>query len=89
MPADEPAGTAAGPEIEIFSGPGCTYCAQSRELLDSKGLVYVEYDVADPVHMAEYVRRMPRQRSIPQVFIGGEHIGSYEDLKMLLEQGGP
>lgn len=84
MPADPtPVNATPSPEIEMFSGPGCAYCAQSRALLDGKGLSYTEYDIADPTHMAEYQRRLPRERSLPQIFIRGEHIGSFEDLRDL------
>ena len=73
--------------IEMFSGPGCAYCAQTRALLEARGLPYVEYDTADPVHREEYSRRLPRSRSIPQLFINGKHIGSWEDLQVLDQDG--
>ncbi len=71
----------------MFSGPGCAHCAQSRQLLDAKRLTYVEYDVSDPRHMAEYSARLPRTSSLPQIFIDGDHIGSFEDLQLLADSG--
>jgi glutaredoxin 3 len=71
----------------MFTGPGCTDCAQTRVLLETKGLSYVEYDVSEPEHLAEYGRRLPRERSVPQVFIDGTHIGSFEDLQLLADAG--
>ena len=68
----------------MFSGPGCTYCAQSRALLQGHGLSFVEYDVSDP---AEYRKRLPRASSIPQILIDGEHIGSFEDLQLMADRG--
>ena len=78
---------ASAPEIEMFSGPGCTYCAQSRALLQGHGLSFVEYDVSDPADLAEYRKRLPRASSIPQIFIDGEHIGSFEDLQLMADRG--
>jgi len=75
--------TGPAPKIEMFSGPGCAYCAATRALLEARGLEYVEYDISQPDHMEEYARRLPRSRSIPQLFIGGTHIGSFEDLQIL------
>lgn len=72
----------------MFSGPGCAYCAQSRQLLEAKGLGYVEYDVSDPRHMQEYRARLPRTSSLPQIFIDGTHIGSFEDLQLLADSDG-
>ena len=32
-------------------------------------------------------RRLPRVRSLSQIFVGGEHIGGYEDLQRLEDTG--
>lgn len=74
--------------IEIFSAPDCGYCRQAKELLDRKGLVYEDLDIAsDPACREELRRRLPRAKAIPQIFIDGNHIGGYEDL-CLLDRGG-
>ncbi len=68
-------------KIEIYSGPGCSYCEAAKLLLDQKGVAYVDYDiVANPEHREELLRRLPRSRAIPQIFINGEHVGGYDDL---------
>ncbi len=74
--------------IEIFSAPDCGYCRRAKELLDGKGLAYQELDIAaDPAQLEELLRRLPRSKAIPQIFIDGEHIGGYEDLCLLDERG--
>ncbi|MDJ0970425.1 MAG: glutaredoxin domain-containing protein [Kiloniellales bacterium] len=74
--------------IEIFSAPNCGYCLRAKELLDGKGLAYQELDIAaDPAQLEELLRRLPRSKAIPQIFIDGEHIGGYEDLCLLDERG--
>lgn len=74
--------------IEIFSGPKCGYCARAKAILDGKGLAYDDYDISgDAGQREELLRRLPRVRSIPQIFIAGEHIGGYEDLCRLAESG--
>lgn len=75
-------------KIEIFSGPRCAYCAQAKELLDSKGLAYEDFDISgDSDHKEELLKRLPRARTIPQIFVAGEHIGGCEDLRLLDESG--
>jgi glutaredoxin 3 len=71
-------------DIEIFTGPNCAYCTAAKKLLEDRRLAYVERDVGDPAVMAEFRDRLPRQKSLPQIFIDGEHIGSYEDLRLRL-----
>ncbi len=71
--------------IEIFTGPGCGYCNAAKTLLRRHNLPFNERDVSDPATLQEFRDRLPRVKSIPQVFIDGEHIGGYEDLKLKLE----
>ena len=71
-------------EIEIFTGPGCGYCEVAKALLKRRGLAFTERDVSDPAVRAEFAERLPRVRSIPQVFIDGAHLGGFEDLERRL-----
>lgn len=75
------------PRVEMFSGPGCAYCARTRELLTARGLDFVEYDISESGQLDEFTRRLPRTKSIPQIFIDGQHIGSWEDLQILDADG--
>jgi len=75
-------------KIEVFSGPSCGYCANAKALLEGKGLAYLDRDISlHPKHRVELLRRLPRARTIPQIFIAGEHIGGSEDLRLLDESG--
>ncbi len=76
------------PFIEIFSGPQCSYCAKAKALLQQRGLAYQEYDVAATAeNLQEFQRRLPRVKSIPQIFIDHEYIGSYDDLVLMAANG--
>ena len=70
--------------IEIFSGPGCSHCEAAKALLKHKQLAFKERDISAPGVMEEFRKRMPRLKSIPQIFIDGEHIGGLEDLRLKL-----
>jgi glutaredoxin 3 len=74
-------------KIEIYTGPGCSYCEAAKRLLAQKGLAFDERDIGDPAILEEFRERLPRVKSLPQIFIAGEHIGSFEDLKILSESG--
>jgi len=67
--------------IEIFTGPGCSHCQAAKALLDARCLAYEEHDMTDPEVRADYAARLPRAKSIPQIFIDGTHIGGAEDLR--------
>ena len=56
--------------------------------MDERGLAYTETDLsADPANVDELRRRLPRSKSIPQIFVDGEHIGGFEDLELRLAYG--
>lgn len=66
--------------IEIFTGPGCRYCIAAKQLLAAHNLPFVERDVSYPEVRDEMQRRLPHARTIPQIFVGDEHVGGYDDL---------
>lgn len=75
-------------KIEVFTGPNCGYCESAKLLLEMAMLEYIEHDIAEtPDIMADFQRRLPRTRALPQIFVNGEHIGSYEDLMLLKSKG--
>lgn len=74
--------------IEIYTGSGCGYCQRAKALLNRKKLPYREFDISVPGHHLELLRRLPRARTIPQIFIGDRHVGGCEDLERLESNGG-
>ena len=70
--------------IEIYTGPGCAHCETAKALLNKHNIPFEERDVSDPVVMKEFQTRMPRTRSIPQIFADGVHLGNDEDLRLKL-----
>jgi len=68
-------------DIEIFTGPGCRHCEAAKTLLREHGLTFTERDVSDPEIMEEMRRRLPRAKTIPQVFANGDHLGTEQDLR--------
>ena len=76
------------PRIEIYSKTTCSYCYRAKRLLDSKGLAYDEYliDYGGPKR-AEMIQRANGRTTVPQIFIGGRHIGGCDDLVALEARG--
>jgi len=62
----------------------CPYCMRARSLLESKGARFEEIDVeAVPQARAEMRARSGGRSTVPQVFIGDQHIGGCEELQEL------
>ena len=74
--------------IEIYSRPACGYCELAKELLRRRDLPFTAYDVtADRSRMAEMLDRSGGHMSLPQIFIGGKHVGGYMELAELDRRG--
>ena len=76
------------PEIEIYTQDWCGYCARAKQLLDRKGAAYREIDAPNGTpERAEATKRSGGRTTVPQIFIGGTHIGGCDDLVALDRSG--
>ncbi len=72
------------PDIIVYSGPSCPYCVRAKALLKKKGVAFQDVDVkADAKRFEEMLAKSNGQRTIPQIFINGVHIGGCDDLHAL------
>ncbi len=70
--------------VEIYTTMLCGYCSRAKSLLKRKGVEFTEIGVdMSAEKRAEMVKRSGGGRSVPQIFIGGKHIGGCDDLEML------
>lgn len=74
--------------VEIYSSPLCGFCHAAKRLLKQKGISFSEINVlAQPARKAEMMKRANGRHTVPQIFIGGTHVGGCDDL-YALEQAG-
>ena len=74
--------------VEIYTTPFCPYCLAAKRLLQKKGVAYTETDVSmDPDLRQAMTARAGGRRTVPQIFIGGAHVGGSDDLHLLEHQG--
>ena len=75
-------------EILIYSKNHCPYCVRAKSLLDilEKDYTIINLD-EQPEHMTEMLAKSSGARSVPQIFIDGEHIGGCDDMYALHEKG--
>ena len=76
------------PTIEIYTQPGCPYCARALKLLSAKGVEFREIDAPHGTpERTQSISRAGGRTSVPQIFVGARHIGGCDDM-MALEQRG-
>lgn len=73
---------------EIYTKDYCPYCHRAKELLNIKGISFVEYDVTRDSNLESQMRQRAGSHTVPQIFIDAQHIGGCDDLFELDEQGG-
>ena len=73
--------------IEIYTTTICPYCVRAKDLLKRKGASFTEISAEDDDVRAAMITRAGGQRSVPQIFINGQHIGGSDDLYALDRAG--
>ena len=73
--------------VTLYTTRFCPYCIRARSLLDSRGVSYRDIAVDhDPGLRREMMARSGRH-TVPQIWVGEQHIGGYTDLQLLDSQG--
>ena len=74
--------------VEIYTKAFCGYCVRAKRLLEAKGADYEEFDITfGGPKRAEMLQRANGRSSVPQIFIGGRHVGGSDDLHALDREG--
>ncbi|KAM0945815.1 putative thioredoxin-disulfide reductase [Dioscorea sansibarensis] len=69
--------------VAVFSKTYCPFCVQVKELFTKLGTTYktVELDVeGDGSEIQAALAQWTGQRTVPNVFIGGKHIGGCDNV---------
>lgn len=76
------------PAIEIYTKSFCPYCWRAKMLLESKGVEFTEISVdRGGTERDKMVERTRGRTTVPQIFIGGTHVGGCDDLMALDREG--
>lgn len=75
--------------ITMYTTEVCPYCLRAKALLKTRGVTEIDEIRVDrdPTARAAMIERTGR-RTVPQIFIGGAHIGGCDDLIELDQRGG-
>ncbi len=69
--------------ITVFTKPGCPFCAKAKQNLIDKGLQYEEVVLGKDATTVT-LRAVTGRSTVPQIYIGGRHIGGSEELEAYL-----
>ena len=72
------------PKVLIYATAMCPYCVNAERLLTAKGVKEINKIRVDlyPELRVEMMQKTGR-RTVPQIYIGEQHIGGFDDLRAL------
>lgn len=73
--------------VLVYTTRWCGFCRAAMDLLRARDIDHVEIDVSGNREARRWMLQVTRQRTVPQVFVGGRSIGGYTELAMLDDSG--
>jgi glutaredoxin 3 len=75
--------------VRMYLTSSCPYCHRAKALLQQRGVSSID-EIRIDQHPAERARMIEEtgRRTVPQIFIGGTHVGGCDDLLALDQRGG-
>ncbi|MCY4043588.1 MAG: glutaredoxin 3 [Cellvibrionales bacterium] len=73
--------------VTIYTTKYCPYCIRAKQLLESKGAAFNEIAVDRNPELRQQMIQKAKRTSVPQIWIGEQHIGGCDDLYALERSG--
>jgi glutaredoxin 3 len=75
-------------KIVMYCTESCPYCVRAEQLLQRKGEQDIEKIRVDlQPELRDAMIQKTGRRTVPQIFINGEHVGGYDDMAALDRAG--
>lgn len=73
--------------VVIYTTQFCPYCVRARNLLDEKGVAYENIAVDHDPQLRREMMTRSGLNTVPQIWIGEQHIGGCDEMMLLERQG--
>ena len=67
-------------KVILYTTQPCGYCRQAKALLETRGIDYLECDLARDPEGREALYRRTGRMTFPQIIVGGQVIGGFREL---------
>lgn len=74
-------------KVIIYSKDPCPYCVKAKMLLGRKKVDFVEIKITTDEMRQEMITKSGGRMTVPQIFIGDQHVGGCDDLYALEAAG--
>lgn len=73
--------------VVMYSTPWCGYCSRAKQLFHAKGVEFLDINVSNEPEKRREMMQKSGRRTVPQIWIEGEHVGGCDDLYALERSG--
>lgn len=73
--------------VKIYTTRTCPFCVRAKRLLQRKNVPYQEIDVSYDDDARMKLTEQTGRRTVPQIFIGEQHVGGSDELYDLEQRG--
>lgn len=75
--------------VKMYTTQVCPFCIRAKALLKQRGVEAID-EIRVDANPDERMKMMQitGRRTVPQIFIGEQHVGGFDDLHALDQQGG-
>jgi glutaredoxin len=70
----------------VWSKNHCPYCDQAKALLKQQGIEFEERKIGEGYTKEDLLESVPSARTVPQIFIDGQLIGGFSELRKHLTE---
>ena len=74
-------------KVKMYSTRFCPYCMHARMLLENKGVEFEDIAVDGDAERRQEMMTLSGRHTVPQIWVGDTHVGGYDDLAALEQQG--
>lgn len=73
--------------VTVYSTRFCPYCIAARRLLKDKGVAFEELAVDGNAALRAEMTEKAGRTSVPQIWVGDQHVGGFDELAALDRSG--
>ena len=74
--------------VKMYTTAVCPYCIQAKQVLKNRGVTQIEeIRIDERTDERAKMMEITGRRTVPQIFIGGTHVGGCDDLMALDSRG--
>ena len=74
-------------DVVLYTTRYCPYCVRAKQLLSSKGVSFQDIPVDNDPEKRDEMMQKSGRHTVPQIWIGGTHVGGCDELYDLERQG--